>query len=149
MRANVAILPVMGLLSGLTVATPLFGARDLVAPGPLGFDPISAAQVNATKVVKKESTISAPSRLVNDLLAADTVNVTKVGKRDTDSPVHLDVEFLSANEINSTTVVRRVIGAVSEGSGPLPASFPHREPPLCNRANVFGTQVKNRLTSLF
>ncbi|KAK1768233.1 hypothetical protein QBC33DRAFT_536611 [Phialemonium atrogriseum] len=85
MRSTITLLPILGLLSGLALATPA---------------PVVA-------------TLAAPTHLVGEPLAADSVNATEVGRRTVAEPPHLTVALVSADAVNSTSagVVKRAIEA--------------------------------------
>lgn len=117
MRSTTFLLPVLGLLSGVSLASPTISAKALAAPAHLDLESASAAKVNATEVSKRvTNAAAAPAHIVGDLLAVENVNATETSKRNAAEPAHLAGELVSADKVNSTSVVKRALGAVSDWS---------------------------------
>jgi hypothetical protein len=115
MRSTTFLLPLLGLLSGLSLASPTIAVRTLAAPAHLDLESVSAAQVNATEASKRATNAAAArAHIVGDRLAAENVNATETSKRNAAEPAHLARELVSADKVNSTSVVKRALGAVSD-----------------------------------
>lgn len=115
MRSTTVLLPVLGLLSGLSLASPTIAARALAAPAHLELDSISAAQVNDTDVSKRTVDAAAsPAHLAGNLLAAENINATETAERNIAEPARLVGELISADNVNSTSAVKRALGTVGD-----------------------------------